>query len=107
MVGLFIDLTISINIKFVIILGAESLRCRKAISDLKAFYRADGHDGTGQPCIQLIKDRLTNAGRHAIYQALYHTAHGILGCDHALQKFCRLFCRYFIRHIQAVVVPLG
>ena len=103
MIRRFRQRSVFLRNKGIIIFRSTCSGSGKSISDFKAFYSADGHNGFSQRSIQLIKNRFSYACRKSVYNTLDHTAAGVFPLYHIFQITLCLCCRFFIRHIQAVI----
>ena len=77
MVGCFGNSAVLTEDKGVVVVLAGRFCHVKSVPDLKTFDGADGHDRLGKVCIQLLKDRISDTGRHSFYDTLHDAAGGI------------------------------
>ena len=77
----------------VVVLDAGELRAGEAAADLEALRRRQRHDAVREVGLELVEDRLAEAGGHAAADALDDAAEGVAGAarlvdagDHALGR---------------------
>ena len=100
MIGALHSSSAGIGLIFIIVFMTHTGGDLRAVSDLHSLNGADREEGMSQQSVELVKDRLSDSGRHGGYDAGYGPAGGSLLCD-ALLKPCRsLLFGDRIRHAQ-------
>ena len=66
------------GLEAIVVLGAEGAGCLRPVTDLHSLDRTDRHHGLGEAGVELIEDRLTDAGRHVVDEAGHHATGAVL-----------------------------
>ena len=106
MIGLFSDGSVFFPVKCVVIAAAAYFGSGKTVSDLEALDSADGADGFCQTGIQFFKAGLPDAGGHALNDAFYDAAAGILLCPAGIQMRFGQCGSGGIGHIDGILLHL-
>src|SRR5699024_8163116 len=101
-VGELGDAAAFVRSEAVVIPGTGGSRGSEAVADLQPLDRTDGQYGLAQTGVQLVKDRITDAGRTAVDDAFDDAARGILLLHAGLQPPGGLTGCLRIRHVQRV-----
>ena len=66
------------GLEAVVVLGTEGTGCLYAVTDLHGLDRTDRHHSLGEAGVELIENRLTDAGRHVVDEAGHDATGAVL-----------------------------